>query len=138
MPNSQHFPYTILKNALGELISRPILPVVLSNGNPSVTASGLLDSGADVNVLPYGLGIALGPLWENQPNTMQLSGNLANFETRPVIVFLQFGDLPVIDTAFVWTRAEQVPLIFGQTTCFETYDVCFYRIEASFPVSQRE
>ncbi|MEP7287989.1 MAG: hypothetical protein ABI947_19730 [Chloroflexota bacterium] len=137
MPNSQRFPYTALRNALGEVIPRPMLTAQLINREQSISVSGLVDSGADVNVLPYRLGVALGLIWDDQRYTIYLTGNLANFEARAIILSVQIGDLPPIDLAFAWVSAEQVPLIFGQTNFFETFDVCFYRTEEYFIITPK-
>jgi len=53
------FPYVAVKNARGEIALRPLLPVVLTYGGTTVETTGLLDTGADVNVLPYHLGICI-------------------------------------------------------------------------------
>jgi hypothetical protein len=39
--------------------------------------------------------------------------------------------------AFAWTRAEGVPVIFGQTNFFEMFEVCFFREISSFSITQR-
>jgi hypothetical protein len=41
----------------------PRLPMILSYGSQSVEVVGLLDTGSSVNVLPYGVGLALGAVW---------------------------------------------------------------------------
>ena len=107
MPNSLHMPYTTVQNALGELIPRPILTVEMMNGKQSVRATGLVDSGADVNVLPYQLGIALGLMWEEQRYTFQLSGNLANSAARAVVFPVKVGNYQAVDLAFAWVRTKQ-------------------------------
>lgn len=78
MPSRQRFPYTILRNGLGEEVSRPILSVELIYQGQSIKATGLADTGADVNVLPYDLGNALGLVWEAEHYAMRLSGNLGH------------------------------------------------------------
>lgn len=44
----------------------PFLPLTLSHDGRTVAASGLLDTGATTNVLPYSLGEQLGLVWERQ------------------------------------------------------------------------
>jgi hypothetical protein len=138
MPTSQRFPYTALKNTLDEIIFRPLLTVEMTNGEHAISATGLLDSGADVNVLPYGLGIALGLLWDEQHNEIRLSGNLARYEARGVLLSGRVGAFPPTHLGFAWTRAEQAPLIFGHTNFFEVFNICFYRTEAYFTVTQKD
>ncbi|GAB4521458.1 MAG: hypothetical protein OHK0046_32850 [Anaerolineae bacterium] len=55
---------------------------------------GLVDTGADVNVLPYQLGVELGAQWSQQTIGLQLSGNLSNYEARGLIVQATVADLP--------------------------------------------
>lgn len=43
-------------------------------------------TGATVNVLPDPIGIELGYEWERQATTLNLTGNLAQYEARAVVV----------------------------------------------------
>ncbi len=135
MPNSIKIPYTDLRNAFGEVTARPILPVELTYQGVSVQVAGLVDSGADVNVLPYGLGVSLGLHWGEQRYSLHFSGNLANFDTRVVVLPARIADFATVDFAFARTQAEQAPLIFGQTNTFQAFDVCFLRSERYFTLS---
>lgn len=58
--NAQRYPFVPSDVALGEASFRPYLPLTLAYHQSSVAASGLLDTGASVNVLPYSVGIELG------------------------------------------------------------------------------
>jgi hypothetical protein len=109
-----------------------MLPVTLVNGNRSVHAFGLLDTGADVNVLPYDLGIEIGAVWENQRPIPRLSGNLAQQETRGIVLTCSIENFAPVRLAFAWTGANAVPLILGQTNFFAEFDVCFFRSESAF------
>jgi hypothetical protein len=82
MLDSERYPYVSTEPALGEAGFRPSLPLTLSHQQSSVTALGLLDTGATVNVLPYLLGIELGYKWEKQTTELNLTGNLAQFKAR--------------------------------------------------------
>jgi len=62
-----------------------MLPLTLL-GRQSVTTSGLLDSGAAVNVLPHALVMQLRFDWNQQTHSVQLSGNLATVEARVVVL----------------------------------------------------
>jgi hypothetical protein len=50
MSDVASFPYIAVKNARGETALRPLLPVTLSYGGTTVEITGLLDTGADVNI----------------------------------------------------------------------------------------
>ena len=87
-----------------------------------------------VNILPYNLGISPGGNWEQAQTGFQLSGNLAQYEARGILLTCTVGDLPSVQLAFAWTRAEHVPLLFGQVNLFMEFDVCFFRARNSFEV----
>lgn len=127
MSDVAQFPFVAVKNPRGEAALRPILPVTLSYSGMSIEASGLLDTGADVNVLPYQLGIELGGNWEQARTGLQLSGNLAQYEARGILISCTVGPLPPVHLAFAWTQAENVPLLLGQVNFFAEFDVCFFR-----------
>lgn len=86
--NAQRYPFVPSDVALGEASFRPYLPLTLAYHQSSVAASGLLDTGASVNVLPYSLGIELGYVWEQQTTALSLTGNLAQYEARVLIFIL--------------------------------------------------
>jgi hypothetical protein len=80
-PPGEQFPYVTRDPALGNASLAPMLPLTLI-GSQSVPTSGLLDSGAAINVLPYTLGVQLGFDWDQQINSVELSGNLASVAAR--------------------------------------------------------
>ena len=91
---AQHFPYVRRDPSLGQASLAPMLPLTLI-GRQNVATSGLVDSGAAVNVLPYSLGVQLGFDWDQQTRSVELSGNLAAVEgawwfcQQQLVVFLQ-------------------------------------------------
>ena len=133
----ERFSFVSINNTLGEIGFRPILPITLVYQNTSVVASGLLDTGASVNVLPYNAGVQLGYEWERQTTVLSLTGNLAQYEARVVVMQGQVGQFEPVQLVFAWTRAENVPLILGQVNFFMEFDVCFYRSQLAFDVSPR-
>ncbi len=132
MLDGLRFPYSVARTGYGETLLRPRLPFVLAYGGRSVQTMGLLDSGADVNVLPYRLGTDIGALWTEHLPLVRLSGNLAQIEARGIILDATIGHLAPVRLAFAWTRAEDVPLILGQVNFFAEFDVCFYRAQGYF------
>jgi hypothetical protein len=131
------FTYLEIRNAQGEIARRPILSVTLTYRGTSIQANGLLDTGADVNVLPYSIRIALGGVWDHARTGLQLSGNLAHYEARGILIACTVGQLPSVQLAFAWTRAEDVPLIFGQVNFFSEFDVCFFKARNIFDVTSK-
>lgn len=109
----------------------------MSGSQNTVSASGLLDTGATVNVLPYLVGIELGYDWERQTTALDLTGNLAQYQARVVLVQAVVGDFQPVQLIFAWTQAENVPLILGQVNFFMEFNVCFYRHELAFEIQPR-
>ncbi len=121
------------KPALGAASLVPMLPLTLA-ATKSVAVSGLLDTGATVNVLPYASGIALGFDWDRQTTSVRLGGNLAAIEARAVAVSAIVGNLAPARLVFAWTHADDVPILLGQVNFFAEFDVCFFRSRGIFDV----
>jgi hypothetical protein len=137
MSDVERYPYIPKDPVLGEAGFRPVLPLSLSGSQNTLAASGLLDTGATVNVLPYLLGIELGYVWEQQTTVLDLTGNLAQYEARAVFVRAIVGNFLPVQLIFAWTQADNVPLILGQVNFFMEFNVCFYRHELAFEVQSR-
>jgi len=138
MVDAQKFPYKIIDTRLGLVDRMPYLPLTLNLNGQSLNAEGLLDTGASVNVLPYELGLQLGLIWEDETLSVLLARNLARFEARAVIVDAQASSFPMVDLAFAWTQATDVPLILGQANFFFEFDVCFFRARSEFEVCPKQ
>jgi hypothetical protein len=138
MANTQRFAFTEIQNHQGSLNQMPYLPLTLRSGNYTLTTSGLLDTGATVNVMPYRLGLQLGAVWEQQRVPLQLAGNLAQFPAYGLLVKAQIAQFPPVDLAFAWTNSDHVPLILGQINFFMEFDVCFYRSQEFFEMSPKK
>lgn len=137
MHNVERYPFVSSDAALGEAGFRPYLPLRLTSQKGSVIASGLLDTGASVNVLPYSVGVELGYEWERQTTALSLTGNLAQYEARVALVQAIVGQFEPVRLVFAWTQATDVPLILGQVNFFMEFNVCFYRSRLQFEVSPK-
>lgn len=91
-----------------------------------------------VNVLPYQVGVDLGAVWEQQATVLRLTGNLAQFEARALLVSAVVGQFTPVRLAFAWTRATSVPVLLGQVNFFMEFDVCFYRSQLAFEIRPKE
>ena len=131
------FSYTVSHPALGESSSLPYLPLTLLHQQQSVQVSGLVDSGAMVNVLPHKIGLQLGLVWAQQTVPLKLTGNLAQYEARGVIVSAEVGTFAPVRLAFAWTAADDVPVLLGQTNFFQEFDICFLRSQSLFELKPR-
>ena len=137
MYDAERYPFLMGDPALGEASFRPYLPFTLLYQQASVPASALLDTGASVNVLPYSIGFELGYIWERQTTSLSLTGNLAQYEARVVLVQAVIGRFKPVQLAFAWTQATDLPVILGQVNFFMEFDVCFYRSQREFAVSPK-
>ncbi|MBD2359623.1 hypothetical protein H6G36_00160 [Anabaena minutissima FACHB-250] len=137
MPNVEQFPFINADTTLGEAGFRPYMPMTLASQQCSIRTSALLDTGATVNVLPYPVGLELGYVWERQTATLNLTGNLAQYEARVVVIQAIVGQFEPVQLVFAWTKAVQVPLILGQVNFFMEFDICFYRSQLYFVVSPK-
>lgn len=138
MNKSQRFSYQQINQKIGAASYLPFLPLTLINNNNILTVSGLLDTGSTVNVLPYNIGLQLGLEWEKQTISMNLTGNLANYESKAVLLKGKINDYPPVNLAFAWTKANNLSLILGQVNFFLEFDVCFYRSQLFFEVKKSE
>ena len=132
MIESQTFPFLEAKDNYGDVDLVPSLPLTLTYGQSSIAVSGLLDTGASVNVLPYSVGRDLGAIWEEQKFSVQLAGNLATVEAKGLVVSAQIGDFQPVTLVFAWSQTDDVPILLGRMNFFLEFDVCFYRSRSLF------
>jgi hypothetical protein len=111
-----------------------MLPLALGLGERNRLVEALLDSGSDVNVLSWRLGVELGAQWQPQKATLRLWGTLAGITAMPLLVSAQVGALAPVRLAFAWCQTDDVPLVLGQTNFFMEFDICFFRSRAEFSV----
>lgn len=137
MPDSHKFPFLAATSSKRPTDLMAYLPLTLERAGKSIDVSGSVDSGASINVLPYRIGLELGAIWEDQVTFFELSGNLANYEAKGLLLTAKVADFPAVHLAFGWTKAEDVPLILGQTNFFSEFDVCFYRSQNEFEIKSR-
>jgi len=131
---AERFPYVISDPAMGAATQMPYLPITLSLGAVSLPVSGLLDSGALINVLPHSVGLRLGAVWEQQTTPVRLGGNLAGAEARVMILAANVGKFPPVRLAFAWAPTDGMPVLLGQMNFFQEFDICFFRSRPVFEV----
>jgi hypothetical protein len=135
---AEQYPFLVTDPQQGPAGLKPILPFALSLGQQSVNAQGLLDTAAAVNVLPHQLGVRLGAVWEQQTVPLRLTGNLAAYEARALLLLATVGKFPPVRLAFAWTRTDDVPLLLGQVNFFMEFDVCFFRARSLFEIRPKQ
>lgn len=132
--NILRFPYVPMTDPFGQVALRPLIPMQLAGHQATIAVTGLIDSGSDICVLPYGLGLDLGATWASQPLLGTLSGNLKGYEARGILLQATLGMLPPVELAFAWIQADHMPLILGQVTFFSEFDICFHRSQRFFEI----
>ena len=132
----ERFSYTAVSVVGGAQRLRPILPVVFSTSECRITFPCLVDSGADINVLPYSLGLALGLNWESAPAGPTLGGKFAQSETRLLILPTQIGKFASVDLVFAWISVDIGPIILEQVNFFCEFNVYFYGAESVFELER--
>lgn len=112
---------------------RPMLPLSLLANGRQLEAAALVDSGADVNVLPWSVGTSLGFVWQPNKATIRVGG-IAQGAAMPILLSADFGDIHGATLAFAWCQTDSVPLVLGQTNFFMEFDICFFRSRCEFQV----
>jgi len=73
-------------------------------------------------------------VWSDQMRSVQLTGNLARYEARAIILTEIVGAFEPVPFIFAWTRASGIPLLLGQVNFFAEFDVCFFLAQLAFEV----
>ncbi len=104
------FSYSVSDPSQNEFDSLPRLTFLLTLGGRELEVTGLVDSGATVNVLPYEIGIRLGEIWDDSRPHISLAGNLGNFPAIPLAATAKTGDFRPVRLVFAWVKTD-APLI---------------------------
>ncbi len=134
---AEQFSYVPRDPSLGKASLAPMMPLTLI-GRQNVTTSGLVDSGAAINVLPFSLGLQMGFIWDQESKSVELSGNLAAVEARVVVVSMVVAKFAPVRLAFAWAKTDSVSVILGQVNFFLEFDVCFLRSRAVFEIRPKQ
>ncbi len=59
--------------------------------------------------MPYPIGLDLGYVWERQIATLNLTGNLAQFEARVVVIQAIVGQFEPVQLVFAQSAMNSVP-----------------------------
>lgn len=130
-------PFLPLKGNDDQSDLMPLLPLKLLLNEQTLNVHGLLDTAASVNVLPFSAGLALGAIWEAQAVQLKLTGNLAAYEARALLLTAHIEAFSPVRLAFAWSQSDYVPIILGQTNFFMAFDAFFSRSDMFFEISSR-
>ncbi len=116
-----------LSSRLGEIL-KPLIPVRLIGPESSETVLMLLDSGADLSLIPYSIGEAIGlELDMNRRSEVQGVGEgSVPYVLSQVQMRIGARKVPV---RIGWTLIEEVPLLLGRLDVFDHFAVEFRAFE---------
>jgi hypothetical protein len=134
MSQSLAFPYL---SAPLSRSPRPWLPVRLLGDPKAFDEFGLVDSAADVSILPFALGHRLGLKWSSAIPVPSIGGALQSTPAREASLDAIIANWPPIRLIFAPLQRDAVPLILGQTNFFQEFDVCFFGSKQEFQVQPR-
>ena len=132
----ERFMYSLVGPGDAPRRSRPILSVTLIVPERRIAFPALVDSGADINVIPYSLGLALGLNWNDSRVGPTLTGKFANIETRLIVLPAVVGSFAPIDLVFTWMAQDTGPVILGQMNFFREFNVFFFGAEGAFELEK--
>jgi hypothetical protein len=119
---------------LGEIL-KPIIPVSIIGPKRSVNIFMLLDSGADISLLPYSVGETIG-LDLDMMNRSEIHG--IGEGSVPYIlnqVILKIGNID-ISIRVGWALIEEVPFILGRLDLFQKFSIEFKEFENKILLTQ--
>ena len=116
---SKAFPY----QKVSRFVAYPMLPVQLQVKTEIINDVALLDSGAEISVLPYDIGLRLGLDWNSSPMGSGLAGRIRPENSRLVLVDLIVEPFKPFLNVFLWVNTNEVRLIVGQANFLAHFDV---------------
>ena len=112
------------KNKLG-VIFRPFAKVILQKDSISVEVSMLIDSGADISMIPFSFGKALGFKQKETDiisEVQGISGAGVPYIVKKVNFILNKKPLNV---RIAWALVEEVPILMGRLDIFDKFKIIF-------------
>lgn len=128
------YPYVVRTEYIPDFVARPFLPVTIRYGQAEIQTMALLDSGADINVMPYQLGLELGADWDAPSVIEDLQGLGGGVQAKRIVADLHVESWPSIGQIFAWARDDEIPVILGQIDFFQNVNVCFHRYQYTFEI----
>ncbi len=118
--NYVKFPYQPIKDDL----FMPYAWVRLSFGNTFWDEWALVDSGAEINVIPFSVGVKLGLDWNTSEDGPTIGGS-ASGATKTVELTVTIGSFTNVSMSFCWLSHDNVRVLLGEQDFFENFAVYF-------------
>jgi hypothetical protein len=125
------FHYRKETSAVLGTVLRPVADVVLESGSLKVEAALYIDSGADITMVPLGLGKALGFKQHEDDEIREIkgvSGGGVPYLLRKAFMTLDGKRLKI---RLAWALIEEVPLLLGRLDIFPKFVIAFDEKQAS-------
>ena len=107
---------------------KPLIPVRLAGPDSSETVLMLLDSGADLSLIPYSVGEAIG-LEPDMSRRSEIQG-VGEGSVPYILSRVQISiGATVVPVRVGWTLTEEVPLLLGRLDVFRHFAVEFRAFE---------
>ena len=119
----------------GEIL-KPIIPVRVSGPARSVNVFMLLDSGADLSMLPYSVGETLGMRLDIGTRSEVQGIGEGTVPYVPGEVDLQIGGI-VLHVRVGWALIEEVPFLLGRLDVFRELVIEFREFENKLVIRHR-
>lgn len=125
------FPFERRKSQfLGE-IHKPIIPVIIKGPKRRVKIFMLLDSGADLSLIPYSVGTAIGLTaeMENRNEVQGIGEGTVPYILSEVNLIVGNVEFPA---RIGWALIEEVPFILGRLDFFQKFSIEFREFEKDY------
>lgn len=118
------FKYQPFPSLLGEIL-RPMADIMLEANRQRVEVSMCVDSGADITMIPFRFGKALGLKQRPSDKILEIkgvSGSGVPYVIKRVNLILNKRKLSV---RIAWALMEEVPLLLGRMDVFNRFKITF-------------
>ncbi len=122
------FTFVPFRHPLFGILHRPRAVLALSYEERSLFADFLIDSGADITLVPYHLGRDLGVRLERGESNYTLGGIAAGLPVVYRKIEIRFGDYK-IPCRVAWALSDRVPAVLGRLDVFDEFHVEFRQDE---------
>lgn len=119
------FPFVKEKANIVPFVLRPIARVRITYESNEITQDMYVDSGADISLIPYSVGIALGfqlKAGEEIKRIGGVGGGKISVVIRKVKMSINAEEF---EARVAWCLSEEVPLILGRLDVFDKFDILF-------------
>ncbi len=125
------FPYISEKASITPFILRPLARVTMINGAKKITQEMYIDSGADITLIPFSVGSAMGFEIGKAEEIKQIGG-VGGSKISVVIrkIPMRIGEKE-FECRIAWCLSEDVPMLLGRMDVFREFEILFTEREES-------